>query len=162
MWAKVYIWETDKKALAAGHASMTLSNGIHISWWPSSKAGKKSVVGNESIPAKPHQTLNDDISGEDGKLPTEYVLNLTPAQLQAITKWWEEFKATHSDWILMKMNCSTVVYLALKSAYPGLSAEEGGVWTPFRVEQMVQRLGAKQAQRQPQPPGLLPDQFFAM
>ncbi|KAH3694639.1 hypothetical protein DPMN_082079 [Dreissena polymorpha] len=149
--AIVYIWESNKKDQALGHASMSLSNGTHTSWWPNREIGKwellKSFFVDVDIPANPRQTLADDISGEEDNLPTTYVLNLSNKQLDNIQTWWIGFKATNSNWSLKKMNCSTVVSLALDIAFPGMSRSPFKVWTPSLIEMLMWAMNASPTMR---------------
>lgn len=136
MPVKVYIWSKAKSDMVIGHASMSLSDGTHISWWPTDEGKLK----NFSAPARQGQTLNDDINLEESN-PTEYTIPMTTVQEKQIKAWWENFKATTEDYHLLKMNCSTVVYNALCVAYPFLNELAFmPVWIPAAIEWIAKQL----------------------
>ena len=57
---KVYVWKP-KGDDSYGHASMELSDGTYISWWP--LQGGKAQQGGSGDLAFPKQTVNADLSG---------------------------------------------------------------------------------------------------
>ena len=60
---KVYVWKP-KDDNGYGHASMELSDGTYISWWPL-QGGKAEQGGSKDL-AFPKQTVDTDQSGEGG------------------------------------------------------------------------------------------------
>ena len=109
----VYIWEFRGKE-AVGHASMSLSDGTHISWWPQCNEGDKynkktGIV--KSSKAQVDQTLEDDIAGENGERPK--IILVKDLDENAIRSWWTDFKGKETMWRLLDQNCFTVVYKAL-------------------------------------------------
>ncbi|KAK3611764.1 hypothetical protein CHS0354_014113 [Potamilus streckersoni] len=146
---KVYIWNFQGKREAWGHASMSLSDGTHISWWPSDGNERKSFKGNAvKAPSEHCMTLDDDINSEYGTepdvthtIPTGYINE------EAIKIWWQPF-SKEENWRVLDQNCSTVVYKALcagsaLSFFPASEKrqyESVSIWTPKSVDKFVQRL----------------------
>ena len=60
---KVYVWKPEDDN-GYGHASMELSDGTYISWWPL-QGGKAEQGGSKDL-AFPKQTVDTDQSGEGG------------------------------------------------------------------------------------------------
>ncbi|KAL3855415.1 hypothetical protein ACJMK2_014626 [Sinanodonta woodiana] len=146
---KVYIWNFQGPTEALGHASMSLSDGTHISWWPRGGNEGKYVKGN-AVKAPPVHcmTLKDDIEGEDGKQP-DVIRTIPPGHINEddIKTWWESF-SKEENWRLFGQNCSTVVYMALRAGsaldvFPAAAKsdyESVLIWTPGKVDTFVQRL----------------------
>lgn len=104
-----------------GHIALTLSDGTHISWWPSTSIGankaNKALPGlvsvamfTEWVAANSNQTLQKDIEYE-GKAPA--VLSIPRGLDEAkIKAWWTKFSLSEK-YNAARQNCSTVVYIAL-------------------------------------------------
>jgi hypothetical protein len=69
--ARVHIWSYDGYRDAWGHASMTLSDGTHISWWPSNqrKQDLPFLPQVYTAPANDPQTFEMDIALEGNVNP---------------------------------------------------------------------------------------------
>ncbi|KAL3855420.1 hypothetical protein ACJMK2_014631 [Sinanodonta woodiana] len=146
---KVYIWNFQGSTEAWGHASMSLSDGTHISWWPCGGDERKSVKG-KAVKAPPirSMTLKDDIEGEDGKNP-DVTHIIPPGYINeaAIRTWWQSF-SNEENWRAFDQNCSTVVFKALCAGsaldvFPAIEKqryEAVFIWTPSTVDKFVQRL----------------------
>lgn len=143
MTVKVYIWEKQKDQGTVGHASMSLSDGTHISWWPKDEISKDKTGKQLSSPAIQGQTLEADISFEECD-PVVYTLDMCSADEKKIKTWWTNFTAKNDQYHLLTMNCSTVVYMALKEVYPSLKllGAVTPIWTPGAIEMVVKLLGA--------------------
>jgi RHS repeat-associated protein len=106
----VYIWKYRGSTDAWGHASMTLADGTHISWWPSNPRDYK--WGTDDIPiyeapAFPDQTLAKDIEYE-GQGP-DAIIHIDGMNEDAIKAWWENFRHNHDNkWKTFGRNCSTL------------------------------------------------------
>ncbi|KAL3855418.1 hypothetical protein ACJMK2_014629 [Sinanodonta woodiana] len=146
---QVYIWNFQGSTEAWGHASMSLSDGTHISWWPHGGDERKSVKG-KAVKAPPirSMTLKDDIEGENGKEPdVTHIIPQGYINEAAIKTWWDFF-SKEENWRVVDQNCSTVVYMALcaGSALNFIPAAEisqyatAFIWTPNSVDKFVQRL----------------------
>ncbi|KAL3855416.1 hypothetical protein ACJMK2_014652 [Sinanodonta woodiana] len=146
---KVYIWNFQGATEAWGHASMSLSDGTHISWWPCG-GGKRKFLKGKVVKAPPVHcmTLKDDIEGEDGKEP-DVTRIIQPGYINeaAIKLWWQSF-SKEENWRAVDQNCSTVVFKALRAGsalnffkftdmFLYLSVL---IWTPSSVDEFVQRL----------------------
>ena len=147
----VYTWEYQGSSTAWGHASMTLTNGTHISWWPESDVLSNGVVTvtNRHIQlatgyidiysavAVSNVTFQNDIDWE-GSPPnsTNVIEGLNEA---AIQNFWDNF-ATNSLWESYNQNCAKTVADALKAGGAQVSWYDWWswwniVWTPDDVKQ---------------------------
>ena len=144
----VYIWDSHGME-AVGHASMSLSDGTHISWWPQGEDRKSLPTGHaKRAKAIQPQTLDDDIAGEDGRRPKSILVS--GLDERAIRKWWTDFKRKETMWSLLDQNCSTVVYNALcagdaESRLPVATKmvyRACPVWFPAAVEAFVKDLNS--------------------
>ncbi|KAK3582636.1 hypothetical protein CHS0354_001681 [Potamilus streckersoni] len=116
---KFYVWLPHGDNI--GHSSMTLSDGTHISWWPSDQELKKksSLMSMLISPASLNQTLDEDIYLEGNIKPDgEYTLP-------------DGF--IDEDAIMLDQNFCHVVFKAL---------EEGGAWK-FITDEDVKKHGNK-------------------
>jgi RHS repeat-associated protein len=132
--ATVYVWLP--KDNAYGHASITLDDGTHISWWPAVEGRDRNKFINNiySAPANDNQTMGDDIFME-GRDP-DYTKNIIGLDEQSISSWWEKFKGSN-QWKTLSQNCSTTVAEALKAGGADNIApwwpSHNIIWTPGRV-----------------------------
>jgi RHS repeat-associated protein len=119
----VHIWHK-RKSSAKGHASMTLQDGTHISWWPSGVLLKQMSALPEIFVAKANdpQTMDDDIKLE-GQQPNENIV-ITTLNEAKIKAWWLVFKRTN-HWISLTQNCSTTVADGLQV---GGGSDSHSVW----------------------------------
>ena len=133
----VHVWHYKGSTDAWGHASITLDNGTHISWWPS-PSGRDYTFGQSvpiySAPPNDPQALTDDINLE-GQLPdVEIVINgLDEA---AIDAWWQNYRK-NNRWKTFGRNCATTASDALKAGGGGSWwwwSAHNVVWTPNDAE----------------------------
>lgn len=143
MTVNVYIWEKRKDQGSVGHVSMSLSDGTHISWWPEDQLSKGKSGKQLTSPVIQGQTLKADTYFE-GYYPVIYTLCMSFADEQKIKTWWTNFTAITNVFHLFGMNCSTVVYMALKEAYPSLNSLGAvtPIWTPGAIEEVMKMLCA--------------------
>ncbi|KAL3855676.1 hypothetical protein ACJMK2_014895 [Sinanodonta woodiana] len=130
---KVYVWLPHGDNV--GHSSMTLSDGTHISWWPSDKEAKKksNLKSIYSSPASLSQNLDEDIYLEGNFQPNEnYSLPDGFIDEDAISKWWGSF-SSKENYRVLDQNCCHVVFKAL---------EAGNAWN-FIKDEDVKSLGKK-------------------
>ena len=101
---KVYVWTPEGGNV--GHASMELSDGTYISWWP--EYGGKAQQTAMKAPGFQNRTLEDDVRDE-GKNP-DYTF-IIPAKLGldegSIKRWWASMKSTEK-WSLLNNCCGAV------------------------------------------------------
>eukprot|EP01084_Bolivina_argentea_P147023 257293_1 len=120
--AIISIWHVNVSEGNVGHASLKLSDGrTYISWWPKNgaKPGDAPCLGTHM------KSLKDDIKAEKDVNPLQYEVAI-PDEAKC-KRWWKQFKATkNQQYCMTDMNCSKVVYLALK---------EGGV--TFKTEKTI-------------------------
>ncbi|KAL3855434.1 hypothetical protein ACJMK2_014645 [Sinanodonta woodiana] len=145
----VHIWEFKGFFESWGHASMTLSDGTHISWWPRGGAEGKSVKGN-AVKAPPVRcmTLADDIQCENNDQPNTLTIRDFIIEEDPIKTWWQSFRK-YENWRAFDQNCSTVVYKALcagfalryfETADKTNKYEATAIWTPNKVKEFVEHL----------------------
>ncbi|XP_067659012.1 uncharacterized protein [Haliotis asinina] len=102
-----------------GHASLQLSNGEYISWWPQDLGIKKK--------RKCNNCLAGDITAEAMTPDYTYRISATKLDLNEMMKCWEKQKA--SPWYsLLRQNCCWVVYNVLYAG--GAPRSLTVVWRP--------------------------------
>jgi len=136
MTVTLNIWSFEGKNRAWGHASLTLSDGTYISWWPKQPINMKNAT--QEL-AHRNRTFGDDVRGEDNKLP-DIQIHITKLDEKAIKDWWLKFQSTYFHWSVSK-NCSTVcaealvaggAYMWWYSLFAPLRINT--TWTPSDVE----------------------------
>ena len=134
----VHIWDYRGKDVAWGHASITLDDGTHISWWPQAQGRnrKKHFPMLYSVDANNPQTMQDDISME-GQCQDKDI-KIDGLDEQAIKDWWKEYQQ-NNKWKTLSQNCSTTVALALRAGGARVRLLDWGkahniVWTPSDVD----------------------------
>jgi hypothetical protein len=127
----IHIWNYQGSNEAWGHASMTLDDGTHISWWPDNPVPPEFPL--YSAPAFPNQSYADDVAFE-GRGP-DHVIPISGLDEAAIKAWWGDFKSKNK-WSTLSQNCSTTVADALDAGGGGdgvYLADWNSFWTPADV-----------------------------
>ena len=139
MSVKVYIWAPTSALI--GHSSMKLADGTYISHWPKETC---SATRQECESWQPDDVA-EDISNEDGRNPIVIDVSISADDQKKIKAWWNNYKKSNYNFI--SNNCSTVVYLALKIAFPYLSVFGGKItaWVPKAVEMVANGVRAGSA-----------------
>ena len=141
-WQGALTWDSSSDGW--GHASMQLTDGTYISWWPSDEGreGKQGEGGPTSnIYDAPHitnWTYADDKAGEDGRTP--WSRDIVGLNETAIKDWWIPFNAdTNNLWSTLSQNCSTVVAKALKIGGAEVPWWDGWnfIWIPEDVQRFA-------------------------
>ena len=139
----VHIWDYRGSSEAWGHASMTLEDGTHISWWPSGQNRESIPFISEiyTAPANDPQTYNDDVRLE-GQAPDKQI-EIKCLDENKIKQWWLVFKTTHK-WKTLSQNCSTTVADGLKAGGGADNVSWGVshniVWKPNDVKAFAQAI----------------------
>ncbi|NWA01461.1 hypothetical protein [Pseudomonas gingeri] len=146
--AAVNVWSYRGKEEAWGHASLTLSDGTYISWWPQGM-GRESIPFVSQVysaPAIVPRSFNDDVRGE-GVVPDVFVyIPATHLNEANIKSWWDGFSANpDSRWQTLQQNCSTTVKDALVAGgawdiLGGRAFDNWGdifVWSPNDIERFA-------------------------
>jgi len=139
----VHVWSYRGSTEAWGHVSITLDNGTHISWWPSSEGRHGSLASLDiySAPANPNQTFADDVRMEEQR--PDFTVHITGLNESAIQQWWEAFKGSN-EWSTLGQNCSTTVSDALKagggSEYASWWSSHNFVWTPDKAKAFAESI----------------------
>ena len=108
----VYVWLPQETQ--AGHASMTLGNGRHISLWPAEE--KYGVKGKKMKKAKYDQkdlkshSVDEDIELEGREFDASFEFDFLDEN--AIQEWWDEFDI---KWSIIKQNCCKTVIDGLRA-----------------------------------------------
>lgn len=106
---KVHIWYPTLIPFQLGHASLTLADGTHISWWPTDKIqGKKSKKNPRGV-----GSLEEDIELE-GRDP-DLTFKLSRLDERRIKRWWEALLDCGATYNLCTRNCCHIVMNALKA-----------------------------------------------
>ena len=106
---KVYVWEP-KGSDSCGHASMELSDGTYISWWPNWWEGNEGKVEQamKKAPGYQNRTLDTDINAEQ-RVP-DYTFTI-PARVgldeDGIKCWWARMKS-RKKWSILNNCCDAV------------------------------------------------------
>ena len=136
---KIYIWkyEGSKAGQRWGHASMELSNGVYISWWPNKREVTDTSRLNPNIytaNAYKGREYKDDL--RDEKQMPDYVIIIDGLDEEAIMDWWIEYQKNR-DWSSLSRNCSTTIAKALEAGggdkYSDFLDLFNSVWTPEAV-----------------------------
>lgn len=140
---------------AWGHASITLDNGTHISWWPQSTGRESSslIPNVYEAEANPNQTLGRDKELEGNDPDKE--IRVTGLDEAAIQKWWDTFK-TENKWKTLSQNCSTTAADALKAGgadvlWRDVLKAHNMVWTPADVGDYANAINRKTADQKNKP-----------
>jgi len=112
-YVTVFVWNYLGKDVAWGHASLQLSTGTYISWWPQGQNRQSMPLLPQvyTVDAYPNQTYADDVNLEFGHEP-DWRLIVGGLDESKIQNWWQGFKTTH-QWSTLVQNCSTTVADAL-------------------------------------------------
>ena len=137
----VHMWNYRGKSDAWGHASITLEDGTHISWWPQAQRRDRKKMFPMLYEVDPNnpQTMQDDIDME-GQAPDKNV-KITGLNEQAIKDWWLQYQQDNK-WKTISRNCSTTASLALRAGGARVGFLDWGkahniVWTPSDVGAFV-------------------------
>ncbi|KAL3855433.1 hypothetical protein ACJMK2_014644 [Sinanodonta woodiana] len=108
----VYVWECQYGTpFSFGHASISLSDGTYISWWPTQKSSLISkAFGTTGTYIR---SLEEDISLQNNRRPEVFKLTSCVDE-DAIQRWWRDFR-TVSSYSGIYKNCCYVVFHALVS-----------------------------------------------
>ena len=117
----VHIWHATKEdgCKSMGHASVTLSDGNYISWWPSDP--EHATPKNPNWPGVAHKTLSKDVVDEGRKPDVNIRIFKLQLDVQAIEDWWRDDRAENPNWNFYSHNCATVVRDALQIGARGTS-----------------------------------------
>ncbi|XP_041354133.1 uncharacterized protein LOC121371970 [Gigantopelta aegis] len=129
---KVYVWMPTNELV--GHASLELSDGTYISWWPDEDKNKSLPM----VTMKGHasSSLEEDIDGE-GRQPTHEFTLKKKYDERKMKKWWDKFK--YEGWyVLTGSNCCWVVYKALTEG--GAPSEFHTIWKPVNIRDYAAKL----------------------
>ena len=138
-----YIWSMRLWDKAVGHSSLGLTDGTHISWWPSGEG--VSLFDPGPLPGAP-LTYAADVSSE--RVDPDFVLYLPQLDEAAIVDWWSEFNVPGQEYYLYGQNCSRTVKDALYAggAEQFLTTREKDifdmiiVWTPSDINSLVEAI----------------------
>ena len=148
----VHIWKYRGSDEAWGHASITLENGTHISWWPQGNGRNPSWYSDSvySVDAILDQSLADDIFNE-GQAPDK-TIKINGLNEAAIEAWWNSFKSS-DQWKTLSQNCSTTAADALKAGgadvkWKDVFKAHNMVWNPADVEAFANAINRYLADKQ--------------
>ena len=139
----VHIWNT-RGSSQWGHASVTLSDGTHISWWPAGEGRERWVWPLDDIyeaPAVKNQTFADDVRLE--VMMPDKQIKIRGLNEDSIKKWWNAFKDSGEKWKSLSQNCSTVSFLALSRGFSGKISTDvfpNTFWAPSDVDKLAEWL----------------------
>jgi len=143
--AIIHVWAYRGINTAVGHASLSLTNGTYISWWPGS-------VNFKQLPFLPLTFSANGVApanlAQDTALeyqPPDTSIRIPTINETAVDNWWASFKTPGKKWNVTSQNCSTTVFDALKAggALNMLSARQQAnynnmiVWTPNDILQLA-------------------------
>ncbi|XP_041367123.1 uncharacterized protein LOC121381828 [Gigantopelta aegis] len=118
----VYIWLPNSSHV--GHASLELSNGRYISWWPDEGKKKSKPL---TIHGSSHESLEDDVEAEERDPDKTFDLDDLDYDEEDIEDWWIEW-SNRGSYFLLGTNCCWVVYEALR--HGGAPISPNPIWTP--------------------------------
>lgn len=141
--ALVHIWKmSSKNGFHVGHASISLSDGYYISWWPKD-AGKKCLL--KQVTPCSARSYEQDCEEEEGD-PNTIKIPVTSAQEEVMKEYFEKLLQTKLKYNLLHKNCSTVVYEILCAAFPKLAnfSSKVRVWFPELVALVANTLSQRE------------------
>ena len=127
MSIKVYVWKPEG-GNKFGHASMELSDGTYISWWP--EYGGKAQQTKKKASGFQNRTLDDDVRDEEKNPDYTFII---PAKVGLdegnIKRWWASMKSTEK-WSVFNNCCG-----AVKRAFEAGGAKVTTSWieTPTKM-----------------------------
>ncbi|XP_041365217.1 uncharacterized protein LOC121380463 [Gigantopelta aegis] len=128
---KVYIWFP--KGDLYGHASLELSNGKYISWWPDEEKDRKLLT----VFGSSHKSFEDDVKTK--KRDPDKIFNLDHLKYdeENIEDWWIEW-SDRGRYFMLGTNCCWVVYKALRFGGAPLSPKL--IWTPYILNRYLKKV----------------------
>ncbi|MGK7888654.1 MAG: hypothetical protein AB4042_04925 [Leptolyngbyaceae cyanobacterium] len=148
----VNIWKPNYKfKYLQGHISLSILDSetsayhLQISWCPKDEDDITHL--NPVCPPELLENLTHDEEWESHEVDLQYAIEGLNAQ--AILDWWQTFLESDPDYNLYTVNCSTVVYWALKQGgvsdrlSPQMRQQFDSVslWTPWLIYQVVRGAG---------------------
>ena len=124
---KVYVWKP-KGDDRYGHASMELSDGTYISWWP--EYGGKAEQKTKRAPGFQNRTLEDDVRDEERNPDRTFIIpSKVGLEEGEIKKWWAK-KKSEEKWNIFNNCCD-----AVKGAIEAGGAKVATTWieTPDKI-----------------------------
>ena len=112
-YARVFVWDYFN-INRVGHASMLLSDGTYISWWPRSGTIKTIPFVEQSWEGEGVAVAdyNGDYEGEGFTHANSF--RIWGIDNTAVKAWWNGFKNVKGQkWNVASQNCSTIVYKAI-------------------------------------------------
>jgi hypothetical protein len=142
----VHIWDPRGGKRSLGHASVTLGDGTHISWWPNTTEDPGVFT---VCPANDPQGYGDDVDLEGNRPPDRTIL-LRSLDQKKIKQWWRQFSLVNHLWSTTSCNCSDVAIEALMAGEPkwyDVAHEHGddAIRTPDDVERFANRIRATES-----------------
>ena len=124
---KVYVWKP-KGDDSYGHASMELSDGTYISWWP--EYGGKAEQTTKRAHGFQNRTLEEDVRDE-GRNPDRTFIIPSKVGLEEgeIKKWWAK-KKSEEKWHIFN-NCCDAVKGAIEAG--GAQVATSWIETPNKI-----------------------------
>jgi RHS repeat-associated protein len=123
--ATVHIWNFHGKH-NVGHASVTLGDKTHISWWPA--VGESPTLFN-AVDGQP-LSYRSDVRSE-GRKP-DLTINLDGLDEAAMKEWWEKYKKNQKHYSALAQSCATTAAQAL-AVGAGQQLPNTSFWTPNSV-----------------------------
>ena len=103
----MYIWFPRLSGMQVGHASLTLDDGTHISWWPTEKTlGKEFKKTPRDV-----VSLDEDIELEGREPDKTYTVYVSDEY--KIKTWWKELLERGIKYNLVDWNCCDIVIMSL-------------------------------------------------
>lgn len=125
-----------------GHASIRLDDGTYISWWPGGQRTPPDSNKYDAPALPPDYARDRQLEGADRGHPEgidpDIIIHLSGLDENAISQWWNSFKASHT-WSTRSQNCSTTVADALKAG-GATPVHHPLIWTPQDIESYARYL----------------------
>jgi len=152
---KIFVWPSRWLNLYTGHASMMLSDGTYIGWWP----GDSVISAFMPYPLVATHPDPEDITYEKDVSNQGYaphlILGVAKVDEAAVKAWWTSYLANADNLYRAGINnCCTIIYQALSQggAVSQLSSrlqdsyDTVVPWTPAIVTYLVHDIAAAQSQ----------------
>lgn len=147
-YARVFVWDY-YNINRVGHASMLLSDGTYISWWPLDGTIKTIPFVEQTWEGTGTAVpdYSEDYDSEGSTHANSF--RVWGIDNDAVKAWWDGFKGVEGQkWKLTSQNCSTIVYKAILAGgvIPDRwksQTEAVPAWTPNRIASLAMILATK-------------------
>jgi hypothetical protein len=105
-YAVVHLWISSNGLTKVDHISLTLSNGVHISFWE--------MVGKLNVLPHMNKTLKEDLINEKYSPIENFLIHSSDIDENRVTDWWFNDHLKKETYEILESNCAMTVIKALR------------------------------------------------